>query len=122
MNRTKLLFQIPSLGLLVVTVLFFQNCSGRMFADGQLNSGEFASVDPQKLFEGQKLYAQNCALCHGDVNTSEKRGRSASQIKTAMGSVANMLSLRLTDELFGTGDVREPHGRRPRGRVPSEQT
>ncbi|MBX3019666.1 MAG: DUF1592 domain-containing protein [Bdellovibrionaceae bacterium] len=98
MNRTKLLFQIPSLGLLVVTVLFFQNCSGRMFADGQLNSGEFASVDPQKLFEGQKLYAQNCALCHGDVNTSEKRGRSASQIKTAMGSVANMLSLRLTDD------------------------
>lgn len=98
MIRTKYLYQIPSLGLLLLTALFFQNCSGRMFADGQLNVGEFASVDPQKLFEGQKLYAQNCALCHGDVNTSDKRGRSAAQIKSAMTSITNMQSLRLTDD------------------------
>lgn len=97
MNRTKLHFQILVLGVLVATAPFFQNCSGRLFSEGALTAGDFASVDPQKLFEGQKLYAANCALCHGDVNDSDKRGRSASQIRAAMGSVTNMLSLRLTD-------------------------
>lgn len=85
------------LGLLFATVLLFQNCSGRLFSEGALTASDLSSVDPQKLFEGQKLYAQNCALCHGDVNTSAKRGRSAGQIRAAIESVTNMRTLRLSD-------------------------
>lgn len=102
MKRTTLKPVVASIGFMILCAVSFQNCSGRMFAEGSLQSGEFSSVDPAKLFEGQKLYAQNCAICHGDINTTDKRGRSAVQIRAAMGSVSNMTSLRLTDDEVST--------------------
>lgn len=98
MNRTKIKYQIPSLVLLFATAFLFQNCSGRLMSEGELVTSEFASVDPQKLFEGQKLYGQHCALCHGDINTSAKRGRSAGSIRSAISAVTNMKSINLTDD------------------------
>lgn len=98
MNRTKIRYQVPSILLLFAAAFLFQNCSGRLMSEGGLTTSELSSLDPQKLFEGQKLYGQHCAVCHGDINTSPKRGKSATSIRTAIEGVTNMKSINLTND------------------------
>ncbi len=48
--------------------------------------------------EGAKLYAANCATCHGAIGQSAKRKRTPEQIKGAIGSVSSMSSLKSLSE------------------------
>lgn len=50
-------------------------------------------VDP----DARALYTTNCAPCHGPLATSAKWGRTAAQIRAALGEVAQMRGIRLTD-------------------------
>lgn len=43
--------------------------------------------------DGAQLYTQNCSICHGPLDSSAKRGRTASQITGAIGSISQMASL-----------------------------
>ena len=45
---------------------------------------------------GASLYGGNCASCHGLLASSTKRGRSAAQITSAIGSVSDMKSISLS--------------------------
>ncbi|MES2854792.1 MAG: DUF1592 domain-containing protein, partial [Bdellovibrionota bacterium] len=54
--------------------------------------GAFDSISQGSLDSaaGKTLYSQNCASCHGAVESSLKMGRSASSIANAISSVASM--------------------------------
>ena len=47
---------------------------------------------------GEKLYEENCANCHGNVDNSTKKGRTANQISAAISSIVPMASIQLSDE------------------------
>ncbi len=47
---------------------------------------------------GEELYAQRCASCHGALQVSQKRGKSAAQIRDALTSVSAMQAIKLSDE------------------------
>lgn len=42
------------------------------------------------ILSGAGLYTQNCALCHGPLESSSKRGRSAAQIAAAIAAIPQM--------------------------------
>lgn len=87
----------------VPLVLAFQNC-GRYAplaaVDSQNGSSSTdlpSTSDPTLLLEGKALYTQNCASCHGPVDSSAKKSRDASQITLAINSIPQMGAIRLTD-------------------------
>ncbi len=48
------------------------------------------------VIDGAALYITNCERCHGVLASSSKRGRSAAQITSAIGSVGSMSGISLT--------------------------
>lgn len=46
------------------------------------------------ILDGVALYTQNCASCHGALNVSTKRDRTAAQISGAISSVSSMAGLK----------------------------
>lgn len=86
-------------------VVAFQNC-GRyapMKADESSsldqgsNAGSGGTTTDPLLLEGKALYSQNCASCHGPIDTSAKRSRDASQITLALSSIPQMSAIHLSD-------------------------
>jgi mono/diheme cytochrome c family protein len=77
-------------------ILAFQNCS--VFEWKQFDRPtELASSTEPELMEGKALYTQNCAACHGAVEASAKRSRTANQITLALGSQPQMAAIQLSD-------------------------
>ena len=66
------------LGLSVLLLIGFNNCSFEVIK----NSENVSDLD--QLVEGQKLYSSNCATCHGAIEISTKRDRTASAISEAI--------------------------------------
>lgn len=52
-----------------------------------------SATDAETLM-GQKLYAQSCGACHGTVENSSKKGRSAESISAAINSIVQMSFLK----------------------------
>ncbi len=77
-----------------VLVAFGQNCSPGM---SQLEHFSSSSILSSNSPEGQKLYASKCASCHGPIETSLKRGRTAAQIGSALGNVPQMSAISLSN-------------------------
>jgi hypothetical protein len=86
-------------------VLAYQNC-GRFtpmnseYTQGSSSTGSTGSpgtVDLPALMEGKSLYTQNCASCHGSVESSSKRSRDTSQIRLAINSIPQMGAISLSD-------------------------
>jgi hypothetical protein len=48
------------------------------------------AVNPPSVVAGAVIYMQNCASCHGTLASSDIKGRSASRIQSAIGSVSAM--------------------------------
>ena len=56
------------------------------------------STDPGGTPDGATLYKTNCSGCHGELATSNRRGRTAAQIRTALNTSSTMASVTaLTD-------------------------
>lgn len=51
-----------------------------------------------RVLTGPQLYAQHCAGCHGALEASPKRGKSAAQIRDAIATVVAMQPLRLLSD------------------------
>src|SRR5437868_12681102 len=79
---------------MLLLVFAFQNC-GRFQALPVGNSTELASTSGAVL-DGKALYTQNCASCHGPVEASAKRSRTADQITLALSSQPLMGAIHLT--------------------------
>lgn len=92
--RRQFIFVAATLPLL----LAFQNCGKIEVKDLEsLASGSGSDVPvnaPIIEAQGKALYANNCASCHGSVDTSTKRTRSASLISLAITSIPQMNGLR----------------------------
>lgn len=79
-------FQLNSvmwLGLIALSVMLligFNNCTFEV-----IKTSENVS-DLDQLIEGQKLYSANCATCHGAIEVSTKRDRTAQAITEAIHS------------------------------------
>lgn len=82
---------------LVVTLpmmVAFQNCSALDMGAVQLRTG--APVVTEEVQQGQKLYAENCASCHGSVKSTAKRARTAEQISIAIRTESQMKMISLS--------------------------
>ena len=78
--------------------------------DGQANGGQTTpspeptptpsftgSPEPTPTPDGAALYSTYCSGCHGALANSQRKGRTAEQIKGALQSVPPMRSIDLTD-------------------------
>jgi hypothetical protein len=63
-----------------ILVFGFNNCGFEVLKNPGLESG----LD--QVIEGQKLYASNCAACHGPIESSSKRDKTSAQINYAISS------------------------------------
>jgi len=72
--------------------------------------GAFGMVPWAHALDGGALYGQYCAGCHGPLATSQKLGRSASQIQDAVNSVSMMSSLKslTTAQINAIADALNP--------------
>jgi hypothetical protein len=82
--------------LVVSMILLFNNCGqfksiGMISANSSLGGG--LPPDNPILLLGQALYQTNCATCHGPLASSSKRGKTTSEIETAIGSQPSMANL-----------------------------
>jgi len=59
-------------------------------AAGNSGSDTRTFVRISLILDGRVLYANNCASCHGQIDVSTKRNRTAAQISTAFGTVPQM--------------------------------
>lgn len=57
------------------------------------SSRSFTKTSPTPVLDGSQLYATNCSACHGALEVSSKRGRSVSQITSAIAGISNMAHL-----------------------------
>lgn len=89
MNRFSQLVYIVGITSLLV---FFQNCSQfkAVNSDFGFGASEGLTNELELVTKGQGLYAQNCAACHGPIDTSTKLGRTQSQIEGAVQSIPQM--------------------------------
>lgn len=79
------------------SVAFGETCiaQNRTCDNGVLSgSNEFASctVAAAPALDGAQIYSQNCASCHGAVESSAVKGSSASQITAAIKNIRSMNS------------------------------
>lgn len=56
-------------------------------------SRTFSRETPEPVLDGQLLYAQNCAVCHGALGSSTKKDRSVAQISGAITAIPQMNAL-----------------------------
>jgi hypothetical protein len=104
MSRLKNALRVLSLFCLLSTLIFmFQNCGGGFDAaktgvSTLSSSTELppSSPPPSNSLDGRALYTQNCASCHGPVDSSAKRNRTQLQIELAIESVPLMRNILLT--------------------------
>ncbi|MEM6730132.1 MAG: DUF1588 domain-containing protein, partial [Myxococcota bacterium] len=76
-----------------VDVVVSEGASGDDAADAPV----FDSDDLSQFDRGAALYNANCAACHGALESSDKRGRSAESIRDAIGVVPQMAGIALTE-------------------------
>lgn len=78
----------------------FMNCSEGFhtnFANvSSFNLGEDLAPTSENIISGKSLYDTNCMSCHGVVDNSTKRDRTATQIEQALRNVSSMRTLQLT--------------------------
>ncbi|MFV8256336.1 DUF1588 domain-containing protein [Bdellovibrio bacteriovorus] len=82
---------------LVVTLpmmVAFQNCSALDMGPAELRTG--TPVVTEEVQQGQKLYVENCASCHGSVKSTAKRSRTAEQISIAIKTESQMRMISLS--------------------------
>ena len=66
------------------------------------------SEEPEEPeIDGYSLYADNCAACHGAIENSSKRDKTASQIENAIANVDSMMqfSVLTNDEIQAISDA-----------------
>ncbi len=83
-------------------LVWFQNCSPSDLGFAGFRSGSVLTARELALMStspGARLYALNCAECHGPLSNSERRGRSAAQITLAINSVTQMSKLKTLSSL-----------------------
>jgi len=106
---------------LTICITLFQNCSPYHAADLPSNA---VLDDENSIAIGQSLYENNCAACHGRLETSSILSRNFEQITVAVATVPEMASLRglstsqleaiskaISNELGGGTVVINPEGR-----------
>lgn len=82
----------------VPLVIGFQNCGRFTPLKVETTQDQASNTSPtEPLMEGKALYTQNCASCHGPVESSAKKSRDASQITLALNSIPQMSAVHLTD-------------------------
>ncbi len=84
------------------SAVIYQNCSPGFVVGGE-SFGESSlaeSSDTEELLraQGTSLYAAKCASCHGELSISSKANASVRSIREAIGQVAAMKALTLTDD------------------------
>lgn len=78
-------------GVLAVSSVFaYQNCAPGFSAATIADPISNESRAPDANAQGKALYAQNCASCHGAVDSSQKRERTSGSISAAIVSVPLM--------------------------------
>lgn len=73
----------------------FQNCG---YVTPFKLAESFDAPSTELVLDGKALYVQNCASCHGPVDSSSKRNRSASQISIAVQLQPEMAAIHLSEE------------------------
>lgn len=102
--------------LMLPVMLGFQNCSVFDWKEYDRATADLSSNNPEQLMEGKALYAQNCAACHGPLEASAKRSRSANQISLAIDSQPQMGAIHLSNaqlELIAAVLANEPNNPPP---------
>lgn len=96
--RSRVFSRLAFIHVLMLPVMLgFQNCSVFDWKQYDRAKTDLSSNNPEELMEGKALYTQNCAACHGPVEASGKRSRTANQISLAIDSQPQMGSIRLSD-------------------------
>ncbi|KYG66077.1 hypothetical protein AZI86_03145 [Bdellovibrio bacteriovorus] len=98
MNRTIQAAGVILVSTLVVTA--FQNCTEGFkplsmpseIIDNNDSGG--VNIPPEQIADGKILYSQNCAACHGAIDSSNKKERTPFQISTAISTLSQMSALR----------------------------
>lgn len=75
-----------------ILIFSFQNCSGS-FDTKNLDELSNSTASLTDYDKGVRLYATNCASCHGQISLSSKAGRPAALIAAAIASTPQMTSL-----------------------------
>jgi len=92
MNRISLIIAAT------LITLTFQNCTGFEAHRAQQSSVAEATLS-QAQIQGKQLYTANCASCHGPLESTDRKGRTPTQIGTAIATIPGMLPLsRLTNQ------------------------
>ncbi len=76
---------------ILVVFLISVSCGSEDQQCSSCSSNNATSVD-----DGANLFAANCAKCHGPIETSKKRNKTAAQIRDALEKVKKMQTIRLT--------------------------
>ncbi len=78
---------------LFVIILSFQNCTD--FESHNLGAEQEESLSgPEIITKGQSLYVQNCASCHGPIDTSSKIGKDFNQVSWSVNNIPQMEDLK----------------------------
>lgn len=94
-----MIYKLVSVFALISVSLSFQNC-GRFTEPGSFSASMPSNANLiEQVAQGKALYANHCASCHGEVDTSGKRDRTLTQIQSATATVPQMMFL--TQSLTG---------------------
>lgn len=90
--------RIVLMALAAMVLLPFQNCTRfESLKVGQSVRSEELLSEAQ--IQGKALFTANCSGCHGTIESTSKKGRTTSQIGTAISTIPNMAPLaRLTNQ------------------------
>lgn len=92
----------PSLAILLITLnlIPFMNCSGGFQTEyasvGTFKFSENLEFNNENLVSGKALYDSTCLNCHGPLESSAKKDRSAEQISTALKNIPQMQAFQFT--------------------------
>jgi hypothetical protein len=79
--------------LMAFGIAIYQGCGEFESSQSSLSPGSVNLSEQDFIEQGKALYSQNCASCHGPIDTSTKKGRNSGQIWAAIDSIPQMQSL-----------------------------